>query len=57
VPELVADPAKAGMLHLASNHGVFRSADSGLTWERKEIPWPEELRHQQVQGPAASRES
>ena len=50
VPELASSPAEPGVHYLASNHGVFRSADSGLTWSRLEIPWPSSLRYQHVQG-------
>jgi hypothetical protein len=54
IPELATNPAEPGMFYLASNRGVFKSADSGLTWEQLEIPWPEDLRHQHVQGLAVS---
>lgn len=38
---LAADDAEPGVFYAANNHGVYRSADAGLTWERLDIPWPE----------------
>ncbi len=56
VPELATNPAESGVVYLASNRGVFRSADAGLTWEPLPIPWPEELERQHVQGLAAAED-
>jgi photosystem II stability/assembly factor-like uncharacterized protein len=30
-----------GVFWAANNRGVYRSADSGQTWDRLEIPWPD----------------
>ncbi len=56
VPELAANLSEPGVFYLASNRGVFRSLDAGLTWRRLDIPWPEEFRHQHVQGLAVCEE-
>jgi hypothetical protein len=37
---LAANPAEAGVFYAASNRGIYRSADTGLTWERLPIAWP-----------------
>ncbi len=50
VPELATGRGERGAFYLASNHGVFRSSDSGLTWQQLDIPWPSSLRGQHVQG-------
>lgn len=50
VPELATNSSEPGVFYLASNRGVFRSTDAGLTWRQLDLPWPEELRHQHVQG-------
>lgn len=42
--ELLADPDEPGVFWAASNQGVHRSDDGGVTWRRVEIAWPEELR-------------
>lgn len=48
VPELAANEAEPGVFYLASNRGLFRSADAGLNWERLELAWPERFHHQHV---------
>ena len=37
---LVANEAEPGVFYAANNKGVFRSADSGSTWEAMPIRWP-----------------
>lgn len=37
---LVSDPSEDGVFHAAMNHGVFRSVDAGLSWERQPLDWP-----------------
>jgi hypothetical protein len=32
--------AEPGVFYAANNHGVFRSANSGLSWEALPVPWP-----------------
>jgi photosystem II stability/assembly factor-like uncharacterized protein len=39
---LAANQAERGVFYAANNHGVYRSADAGRSWERLDIPWPEE---------------
>lgn len=53
-PVLAANEAEPGVFYLASNHGIFRSEDAGLTWERLAVAWPERFRHQHVQGLVAT---
>ena len=43
-----AHPDEARTLYSANNHGLFRSADSGETWERVAVAWPDALRQQRV---------
>lgn len=38
---LAANEAELGVFYAASNRGLYRSADTGLTWEQLDIPWPE----------------
>jgi hypothetical protein len=47
-PVLANDPVEPDAFWLASNHGVFRSADAGLTWTALPGPWPAELARQRV---------
>lgn len=49
-PVLASHGAEPGVFYTLNNHGVYRSADSGLTWERIEIPWSPAYRgeHQQA---------
>ena len=35
-----AHPGEPGVMYAANNHGVFRTADAGLTWQALEISWP-----------------
>ena len=44
IPTITAHPTQAGGFYLASNQGVFRSADAGRTWTRVPIPWQPDLR-------------
>jgi hypothetical protein len=37
---LTSNEAEQGVFYAANNHGVFRSQDSGITWEALPIPWP-----------------
>jgi photosystem II stability/assembly factor-like uncharacterized protein len=41
--------AEPGTFYLASNHGLFRSQDAGLTWQHLTPQWPERYRKQHVQ--------
>jgi photosystem II stability/assembly factor-like uncharacterized protein len=37
---LATNPDEPGVIYAANNHGVFRTADAGQTWQALEIPWP-----------------
>ncbi len=47
---LAANPAEPGVFYGVNNHGAFRSADAGRSWQRLEIPWPERWRGERVKG-------
>ncbi|MDR7586970.1 MAG: hypothetical protein QN115_00935 [Armatimonadota bacterium] len=36
-----ASPDEPGIIYAANNHGVFRTADAGKTWQAVEISWPQ----------------
>jgi hypothetical protein len=41
---LAANQAEPGVFYAANNHGLYRSADAGRSWQRLDvldIPWPE----------------
>jgi hypothetical protein len=46
---LAANEAEPGVFYAANNHGVYRSPDTGLTWERLEVPWPDAYRSQRAE--------
>lgn len=33
---------QSGEFYAVNNHGIFISTDSGVSWERLDIPWPKE---------------
>jgi photosystem II stability/assembly factor-like uncharacterized protein len=37
---LATNPVEPGILYAANNHGLFRTADRGQTWNALDIPWP-----------------
>ncbi len=45
---LAANEAEPGVFYTASNQGIYRSPDAGQSWERLEIPWPEQMRQQRA---------
>lgn len=47
---LASNEAELGVFYAANNHGVYRSPDTGLTWERIDIPWPDEDHTQRAEG-------
>lgn len=49
---LVAPEGRPGEIYLANNHGLYRSADGGRSWQRIEAPWPDRLSAQTVEGMA-----
>jgi len=38
---LAANPAEPGVFYAGSNKGIFRSADTGVSWEKLSISWPD----------------
>lgn len=43
---LASNPDETGVFYAINNHGLYRSPDAGVSWQRLEIPWPERyLRH------------
>jgi len=37
---LATNPSEPGAMYAANNHGLFRTADAGQTWQALEISWP-----------------
>lgn len=37
---LAANEAEPGVFYAASNQGIFRSANAGMSWETLPLPWP-----------------
>ncbi len=48
-PILASHDSEPGVFYVLNNHGVYRSADAGLTWERLDIPWNPAYREQHQQ--------
>lgn len=46
---LAANTTEPGVFYAANNHGLFRSADAGLTWEQLDIAWSEAYQSQRVE--------
>ena len=46
--QLAANPAEPGVFYAATNQGLYRSPDAGLSWEQLELDWPESYRGQRV---------
>lgn len=43
---LASNPDEPGVFYALNNHGLYRSPDTGVSWRRMQIPWPERyLRH------------
>ncbi|HEX6383029.1 MAG TPA: glycosyl hydrolase [Anaerolineae bacterium] len=45
---LAANTTEPGTFYAANNHGLFRSADAGLTWEQLDVAWSGAYRSQRV---------
>jgi len=41
---LATDQAEPGVFYAGNNQGIFRSEDTGFTWEKLSIPWPSGMR-------------
>lgn len=53
VSALVTD-ATDGVIYAANNRGIYRSVDTGASWERLALSWPERYRMQRVVGLAVA---
>ncbi|HTK11206.1 MAG TPA: glycosyl hydrolase [Ktedonobacteraceae bacterium] len=51
---LTAHEAEPGTFYAANNHGIFRSTDTGLSWETLPIPWPADMRFGRAHAIAAT---
>jgi len=40
---LATNEAEPGVFYAATNQGIFRSSDTGLSWEHLPIPWPADI--------------
>ncbi|MDA8351780.1 MAG: glycosyl hydrolase [Firmicutes bacterium] len=49
IPILSTNETEPGTFYALTNHGLYRSADSGHTWERLNVDWKEEYRQQHQQ--------
>lgn len=38
---IAVNPAEPGVFYAANNQGIFRSADTGLSWEKLTVNWPD----------------
>jgi len=50
ISTLLANPKASGGFYAMNNHGVFISADSGLSWKRLDIQWSKEYYSQCPRG-------
>jgi len=49
VAVLAATPSEPGVFYAASNRGIYRSADAGITWGRLGAEWPARYQDQRVE--------
>ncbi len=49
VAVLAANPSEPGVFYAASNRGIYRSADAGITWGRLGAEWPARYQDQRVE--------
>jgi hypothetical protein len=47
---LAANAAEPHVFYAASNRGLYRSRDAGLSWEQQEIDWPDDYRMRRPAG-------
>ncbi|MFB6173359.1 MAG: WD40/YVTN/BNR-like repeat-containing protein [Halobacteriales archaeon] len=47
---VLAPGRNAGEVYAINNHGLYRSADAGDTWERLGVPWPEAFEERTARG-------
>lgn len=47
---LEANEAEPGIFYAATNKGLYRSADAGLTWKQLDVAWPERYRKSHARG-------
>jgi hypothetical protein len=48
VGTVASHTGEPGAFYACSNHGVYRSGDSGASWSRLAIPWPDSYRRLRV---------
>ena len=48
-PLLTSNINEPGVFYALLNQGLFRSSDTGLTWEQLPVPWKQDYRHQHQQ--------
>lgn len=50
ISALTSGLKEAGLFYAVNNHGIFRSMDTGLTWNSLPVEWPEHLHEQRIRG-------
>jgi hypothetical protein len=48
VTVLATNQSEPGVFYAASNRGVYRSADTGISWRQLDMPWPAPYHDQRV---------
>src|SRR5699024_10304931 len=48
--QLIADESNSKVFYAVNNLGLFKSRDSGWSWEQIELDWPETIKKRQVKG-------
>jgi photosystem II stability/assembly factor-like uncharacterized protein len=57
ISTVAADTIVSGVFYAASNHGIYRSRDQGLSWERLAVSWPQRFQTQRAAGLLVLHES
>jgi hypothetical protein len=47
---LATNTAEPGVFYALGNHGLYRSPDAGVNWQRLDVPWPDHLRFSHPEG-------
>ena len=48
--QLLAHESEPGVFYAVNNTGLYVSSDSGLSWKKQALNWPEEIKKRQVRG-------